>query len=128
MDVDLSTDLDAFLPLVAPLPIEYLTRNRGGATWLVAVSGAQGASSVILTTRLPVITTGGFSGGDPAMTVDRLRDLLSSGALGYVMTGGGRGGPDGGGSQVTEWVRANCAAIPAAEYGSTTGRPLYRCG
>ncbi|MBB2911522.1 4-amino-4-deoxy-L-arabinose transferase-like glycosyltransferase [Streptosporangium becharense] len=110
--------------------IEYLRRNRGSATWLVAVGSAQSASSVILSTGLPVIAMGGFTGGDPAMTVDRLASLVSSGRLRYVMTGGGRGGPGGGGDTgVTEWVRANCTAVVAAEYGGATGQsPLYRCG
>ncbi|MGW0586971.1 glycosyltransferase family 39 protein [Streptosporangium sp. NPDC002607] len=111
-----------------PQMIEYLRRNRGGATWLVAVSSAQGASSAILSTGLPVIAMGGFTGSDPAMTVDRLNGLVSSGRLRYVMTGGGRGGPDGGGSQVTEWVRANCTAVKASEYGGSTDQSLYRCG
>ncbi|MFF5110961.1 hypothetical protein [Streptosporangium sp. NPDC000509] len=62
------------------------------------------------------------------MTVDRLKELVSSGQLRYVMTGGGdRGGPDRGDSRVTEWVRANCAAVEASEYGGSTGRSLYRC-
>ncbi|GAA3411912.1 glycosyltransferase family 39 protein [Streptosporangium vulgare] len=108
--------------------VDYLKRNRGGATWLVAVSSAQGASSVILSTGLPVIAMGGFTGSDPAMTVDRLKGLVSSGRLRYVMTGGGRGGPDRGDSQVTEWVRANCAAVEASEYGGSTDQSLYRCG
>ncbi|MFI6511139.1 glycosyltransferase family 39 protein [Streptosporangium sp. NPDC050855] len=106
----------------------YLTRNQGGATWLVAVSSAQSASSVILSTGRPVIAMGGFTGADPAMTVDRLRELVSSGRLRYVMTGGDRGGPGRGDSGVTGWVRADCAAVPAAEYGSTVDRSLYRCG
>ncbi|MFI6453228.1 hypothetical protein ACIBF6_16890 [Streptosporangium amethystogenes] len=44
------------------------------------------------------------------------------------MAGGGRGGPDGGGSQVTEWVRANCTAVKSSEYGGSTDQSLYRCG
>ncbi|WP_084195216.1 glycosyltransferase family 39 protein [Streptosporangium amethystogenes] len=108
--------------------IEYLRRNRDGATWLVAVSSARDASAAILSTGLPVIAMGGFTGSDPAMTVDRLDELVSSGRLRYVMTGGGRGGPDGGGSQVTEWVRANCTAVTASEYGGSTDQSLYRCG
>ncbi|MFI6884470.1 mannosyltransferase YkcB-related protein [Streptosporangium canum] len=115
--------------------IEYLTKNRGGATWLVAVGSAQSASSIILSTRLPVIAMGGFTGSDPAMTVDRLKELVSSGQLRYLMPGGGRGGfdgggPDGGGgSEVTAWAQANCTVVAPAEYGgSEEGQSLYRCG
>ncbi|GAA3089512.1 glycosyltransferase family 39 protein [Streptosporangium carneum] len=109
--------------------IAYLKKNMGGATWLVAVSSAQSASSAILSTGLPVIAMGGFTGGDPAMTVDRLKALVSSGELRHVIPGGGRGGPDAGGSEVSAWVQANCTAVTAAEYGGAQdGQSLYRCG
>ncbi|MEV8632725.1 glycosyltransferase family 39 protein [Streptosporangium sp. NPDC051023] len=109
--------------------IAFLRKNMGGATWLVAVSSAQSASSVILSTGLPVIAMGGFTGSDPAMTVDRLKGLVASGELRYVIPGGDRGGPDAGGSEVNTWVQANCTAVAAAEYGGTQdGQSLYRCG
>ncbi|WP_326823904.1 glycosyltransferase family 39 protein [Streptosporangium sp. NBC_01756] len=110
--------------------VEYLKKNRGGATWLVAVGSAQSASSVILSTGLPVLAMGGFTGSDPAMTVDRLKQLVSAGQLRYVLPGGGRGGPGGGGdSEVNAWVQANCTAVTPAEYGGTEGgESLYRCG
>ncbi|OUC86705.1 glycosyl transferase family 39, partial [Streptosporangium minutum] len=112
---------------------EYLRKNRGGATWLVAVSSAQSASSLILSTRLPVIAMGGFTGSDPAMTVERLKELVSSGQLRYLMPGGGRGGPGGpgggGGSEATAWAQANCTVVAPAEYGGAEGgQSLYRCG
>ncbi|MFD8563277.1 glycosyltransferase family 39 protein [Streptosporangium canum] len=109
---------------------EYLRKNRGGATWLVAVGSARSASSLILSTRLPVIAMGGFTGSDPAMTVQRLKELLSSGQLRYLMPDGGRGGPGGGGgSEVAAWAQANCTVVAPAEYGGTEGgQSLYRCG
>lgn len=110
--------------------VAYLRKNMGGATWLAAVSSAQSASSVILSTGLPVMAMGGFTGSDPAMTVERLKALVASGELRYVIPGGGRGGPDGGGSEVTAWVSANCAVVAPTEYGGSTedGQSLYRCG
>ncbi|MFF0576205.1 mannosyltransferase YkcB-related protein [Streptosporangium saharense] len=110
--------------------VAYLRKNMGGATWLAAVGSAQSASSVILSTGLPVMAMGGFTGSDPAMTVERLQALVASGELRYVIPGGGRGGPDGGGSEVTAWVSANCAAVAPTEYGGSTedGQSLYRCG
>ncbi|MFG3436641.1 glycosyltransferase family 39 protein [Nonomuraea sp. NPDC047897] len=89
--------------------VAYLQANQGTATWLVAVAGAQQASSIILATGEPVIAMGGFTGRDPAMTVARLRDLVASGRLRYVLTGGG--GPGRGDSEVTDWVRRTCAAV-----------------
>ncbi|GIH92692.1 glycosyltransferase family 39 protein [Planobispora siamensis] len=111
--------------------IEYLRRNRGGASWLVAVSSAQSASSIILSTGQPVIAMGGFTGSDPAMTVDRLKEFVSSGRLAYLMLGGGRGGPGGGGgSEVNTWVQANCTVVAPSEYGGQESEQssLHRCG
>ncbi|MFG1754802.1 glycosyltransferase family 39 protein [Streptosporangium sandarakinum] len=119
--------------------LDYLERNQGSATWLVAVDSAQSAASAILSTGRPVIAMGGFSGSDPAMSVTRIKELVSTGRLRYVLPGGGPGGPGGpggfggpggrGNSEAFAWVQANCAVVPAAEYGGTgDDRPLYRCG
>jgi len=85
----------------------YLVANRGGATWIVAVSGADRAGSIELATGLPVMAMGGFNGGDPAPTLDQLKAYVASGQLRYVLLGSG-GGPGGGGSSaITDWVTAN---------------------
>ncbi|MGR6916566.1 glycosyltransferase family 39 protein [[Actinomadura] parvosata] len=89
---------------------KYLVANQGGATWLVAVSSAQQASGLILSTGRPVIAMGGFTGSDPAMTVARLQALVSSGQLRYVLSDSG-GGPGRGNTEVTTWVRQNCSAV-----------------
>lgn len=100
--------------------IKYLEANQGSATWLVAVSSAQSASSIILQTGKPVIAMGGFTGSDPAMTVTRLKALIASGELRYVMAGESRGGPGGGNNEVTTWIQANCQAIEGQD-------TLYTC-
>ncbi|MCK2217226.1 glycosyltransferase family 39 protein [Actinomadura sp. ATCC 31491] len=89
---------------------KYLISNQGRATWLVAVNSAQQAGGLILATGKPVIAMGGFTGSDPAMTVDRLGQLVSSDRLRYVLTGDG-GGPGRGNSEVTTWVQENCTAV-----------------
>lgn len=89
---------------------KYLLANQGEATWLVAVNSAQQASGLILSTREPVIAMGGFTGSDPAMTVDGLRSLVSSGRLRFVLSGDG-GGPGRGDTEVTSWVQENCTAV-----------------
>ncbi|MFC5829360.1 ArnT family glycosyltransferase [Nonomuraea insulae] len=90
---------------------KYLVANQGKATWLVAVNSAMQASGLILSTGKPVMAMGGFTGSDPAMTVDRLQSLVSSGQLRYVMSGGEGGGPGRGDTEVTTWVQANCTAV-----------------
>lgn len=110
--------------------VSYLEKNQGEASWLVAISSAQGASSTILSTGKPVLAMGGFTGSDPAMTVDKLKEYVAAGKLKYILVGaGGRGGPDSGGSEVTDWVKANGTLVDAAEYGGTEANTtLYKLG
>jgi len=110
------------------------------ATWLVAVPSAQEASTIILLTGRPVIAMGGFTGGDPAMTVDELQRYVREGRLRYIILGGRMGPGGGANSAVTAWVQKNGTAVSAGEYASTaddsatsggagdTGAQLYRFG
>ncbi|MBC6466427.1 glycosyltransferase family 39 protein [Actinomadura alba] len=100
--------------------ISYLRKNEGNATWLVAVSSAQSASSIILETGRPVIAMGGFTGSDPAMTVEKLRGYVTAGKLRYVMTGDRRLGR-GGDTTLTTWIEDNCKVVQASEYGGNAG-------
>ncbi|WP_067823455.1 glycosyltransferase family 39 protein [Actinomadura kijaniata] len=110
--------------------ISYLEKNRGSARWLVAVSSAQQASSLILRTGEPVIAMGGFTGGDPAMTVAKLQRYVERGELRHVLVNGQGGGfgPDRGNSEVTAWVQQHGTLVSAGEYGGTSdsGAQLYR--
>ncbi|GAA2440381.1 hypothetical protein GCM10010191_65130 [Actinomadura vinacea] len=118
--------------------IDYLRQNRNGAAWLVAVASSMEASSIILETGEPVIAMGGFTGRDPAMTVAKLQEYVTSGKLRYVLVNGqGRGGPGGGSSEVTEWVQQNGTLVDAGAYGGSSsasssggdsGARLYKLG
>jgi 4-amino-4-deoxy-L-arabinose transferase-like glycosyltransferase len=112
----------------------YLKEHRGDTRWLVAVDGADQAASIQLVTNEPVMAMGGFSGNDPAPTLERLKAYIRSGELRYVFVGGRRG-PDGGafgpgigprGSNVTaersQWVVQSCQAVTV---GGASG--LYDC-
>ncbi|MBE3009729.1 glycosyltransferase family 39 protein [Microbispora sp. NEAU-D428] len=109
----------------------YLKRNKGSATWLVAVDSAQSASSLILSTGEPVIAMGGFTGSDPAMTVEKLQRYVTEGKLTYILIGDGGFGPSrGASSDVTAWVKKHGTQVEAAEYGGTdgSGSSLYKLG
>ncbi|XVQ83238.1 ArnT family glycosyltransferase [Microbispora siamensis] len=113
----------------------YLKRNKGSATWLVAVDSAQSASSLILSTGEPVIAMGGFTGSDPAMTVEKLQRYVAEGKLTYILIGDGGFGPSrGASSEVTAWVKAHGTQVEAAEYEGTdggadgSGSSLYKLG
>ena len=71
--------------------IKYLEAHRGTAKYLVAVSGSGSAAPIIVATGEPVVTIGGFNGGDPAPTVSQLAALVRSGRLKYVVLGGAGG-------------------------------------
>ena len=97
---------------------EFLVANQGGATWIVAVSGANEAGSIELATGLPVMAMGGFNGGDPAPTLAQLQGYVASGQLRFVLIGGGGGGPSGGSSAISDWVSANGTVVSEVGNGS----------
>lgn len=97
--------------------IAYLEANRGDAKWLVAVTSANQAAPLIIASREPVMAMGGFSGGDPAPTVDQLARLVQAGDLRFVMAGGA---PRGGAAEISAWVLATCTPVnPVLYLGST---------
>ena len=76
--------------------IAYLEANQGSAKYLVAATGSQTTAPIIIATGKPVVTIGGFNGGDNAPTVAQLAAMVAAGELKYVLLGGGGGGPGGG--------------------------------
>ena len=72
--------------------LDYVTSNRGGAKYLLAVFGAQTAASYITESGgQEILPIGGFSGEDPAPTLAKFQALVSSGELHFVLTGGDGG-------------------------------------
>jgi 4-amino-4-deoxy-L-arabinose transferase-like glycosyltransferase len=110
--------------------IDYLVANAGSARWIVAANGSQSAAVLQLEAGLPVMTMGGFSGGDPTPTLAELRAYVASGAVRFVLVDtGGRGGPGGpaGSNSVSgarsAWVTSACT--PVTVDGVTAA--LYDC-
>ncbi len=89
--------------------ITYLKKHQDGAAWLVAVATDQTASSIILESGEPVISMGGWSGSDNAMTLAKLKSLVKSGKLHYIVVSGDSG--RGGNSEITAWVKKNGTAV-----------------
>lgn len=104
--------------------IDYLVANRGEATWLVAVSGANEAGSIQLESGVPVMAMGGFMGSDPAPTLDQLKAYVASGELRFVLGGGQGGGMGGGDSSRSAWLVEACTVV---DLGSTASSTLYDC-
>jgi len=74
-----------------PLLDQYLLANRGSATWIVAVSGAQQAATIELATGAPVMAMGGFTGSDATPTLAELQADVAAGKLRYILIGGNGG-------------------------------------
>ncbi len=112
--------------------IDYLLANRGGATWLVAVNSANRAAPIQLATGVPVMAMGGFTGSDPAPTLDQLKSYIASGQLRFVLVDGGGASAPGGvssgvGTTRDAWVTATCTAVHADSGGGVLGGGLYDC-
>ena len=109
----------------------YLTSHRGSAEYIVAAFGSQSSASIIIATGEPVITIGGFNGGDPAPTLTQFEHLVAEGKVRYVLVssgggpgggaGGGPGGGAGGTSSISTWVVAHGKEVPSSAYGSSSG-------
>ncbi|MEU6551143.1 glycosyltransferase family 39 protein [Streptomyces sp. NPDC046915] len=110
--------------------ISYLKKHQDGAAWLVAVATDQTASSIILESGEPVISMGGWSGSDDAMTLAKLKSLVKAGKLHYIVVGdGGQGSGQGSNSEITAWVKKHGTAVKSSAYGSgstSTSSGLYR--
>ena len=102
--------------------LEYLVANRGGATWLVAVTGAGQAASIQLASGIPVMAMGGFLGMDPAPTLDQLQAYVRDGNLRYVLAGGPGGGPGVAGAH-TRWLTSACTPVRVGSMEAT----LFDC-
>ncbi len=102
---------------------DYLVANRGSARWIVAVTSANQAGSIELATGEPVMAMGGFTGSDPAPTLEQFQSFVASGALRFVIVGGQGGGPGGGSdtSARTSWIEASCTAM------TSVSASLYDC-
>ncbi|MEU5696298.1 glycosyltransferase family 39 protein [Actinosynnema sp. NPDC020468] len=92
-------------------------------TWAAATTSAQGAASLELASGKAVIGIGGWSGGDPAPTLEEFKQYVAEGDIGYYVAGGGMGGgPGGGNSDITAWVEANFTARTVG------GQTVYKLG
>jgi 4-amino-4-deoxy-L-arabinose transferase-like glycosyltransferase len=87
---------NAFDTGIAGLAAWLEEHEQQGGTWDLAVSSAMNASTLIADYDVPVLALGGFSGSDPTITVSQFGDLVASGQVRYVLTGGGIGGFIGG--------------------------------
>jgi 4-amino-4-deoxy-L-arabinose transferase-like glycosyltransferase len=107
--------------------VSYLQAHRGKATYLVAAFTSHSSAPIIIASGDPVITIGGFNGGDPAPTLTQFERLVATGQVRYVLVsgnggfGGGPGGGAGSGSSISQWVVAHGKEVPSSSYGASGG-------
>ncbi|WP_409463496.1 ArnT family glycosyltransferase [Amycolatopsis sp. GA6-003] len=80
----------------------------GGTTtkWAAATTGSQSAASLELASGKSVIGIGGWSGNDPAPTLEEFKQYVAAGEVAYYVDGGRAGESN----DIAEWVAANFAA------------------
>jgi len=112
--------------------LAYLKANSNGEKYFLAVLSQNEASGYILSEGIGnIMTLGGFSGRDQALTLAEFQQKIANGEVRYFYLGGDRqmgagdgnnsnaanANPNGGGrfnanSEITEWVQANCSQVP----------------
>jgi 4-amino-4-deoxy-L-arabinose transferase-like glycosyltransferase len=119
--------------------IRYLVAHRGNTRYLAAIGGSLVAAPIILATRQPVVTMGGFAGTDVAPTALQLQQLITAGQLRFVLMSdtapaaiaGLNGLGLGGGEVRARWVTSHCTATGVApEVTSALGvwrQRIYDC-
>ncbi|HEY4752481.1 MAG TPA: hypothetical protein VIH37_04290, partial [Candidatus Limnocylindrales bacterium] len=107
--------------------LSYLEANQGSTTWLLAVSDSTSAAQIELASGRAVMSIGGFTGSDDALSLGQLKADVASGKLKYILVGGQGGGPGGMGrgasSDIASWVQSTCTAVTV----NGTATSVYDC-
>ena len=105
--------------------LDYLLANADPDSYLVATVSAHDASPYILTTLRPVLTFGGFSGGDNVVDVDQLAHKVADGELRFVLTDDGLARQK---REIGAWLTDNCTTvtIPGATQPGLASNPMPR--
>jgi len=106
--------------------IEYVTKNTTNEKYFFITTDASTAESYIISTGKAVVAMGGFSGSDPALTVEKLEQMVKDKEVKYFLIPSGsgigdRGGAGGGSTEVLNWIRTHSTEVPQTEWKSSTG-------
>ncbi|TGE32082.1 glycosyltransferase family 39 protein [Desulfosporosinus sp. Sb-LF] len=106
--------------------LAYLTANNTGEKYLFATTNAGTAEAYIINTGKAVMAMGGFSGSDPILTVDKLKQMVANKEVKYFLSSSG--GPGGGSSDVQAWIIQNGKVVPQTEWQSSTNNGNFQGG
>ncbi|MGW5752394.1 glycosyltransferase family 39 protein [Nocardia rhamnosiphila] len=91
-----------------------LQQNAGSYTWAAATVSSMNAAGYQLAGDVPVMSIGGFGGGDPSPTLEQFQRYVAGGAIHYFIAGGRGGGPGSASqseaSKIAQWVQDNYTA------------------
>ena len=87
--------------------LDYLQANTQDVKYLLAVPSSQQGAQYVIETGRPVLYMGGFSGGDPVVTVADLKELVANGELRYILYGGDRGNNQ----EISNWLTSACTVV-----------------
>jgi 4-amino-4-deoxy-L-arabinose transferase-like glycosyltransferase len=101
---------------------KYLLSHTTNETWIVAEPSSMSAAELIIETGKPVMSLGGFAGGDQVLTVDEMKQMVADGEVRFFYLSGGQGGggSNSGNSAIFTWVQNTCTAVSSAEWGGIT--------
>ncbi|WP_160676056.1 glycosyltransferase family 39 protein [Clostridium sp. C8-1-8] len=110
-----STDFNNIKKLV-----QFLEANKGKEQYLVAVPSANTyASDLILKTGEPIMTIGGYSGGDKIISLDQFKDIVSSGNLKYaIVSNNGRMRSTN--NDIMNWIKNNGKLVPDNQWNNSS--------
>jgi hypothetical protein len=121
-----------------PKLIAFLEYHHGRADYLLAAVSARQAAADHIATGKPVMALGGFSGGDPILTVDDFARLVAEHRVRFALIGDGSERNrqvfgEGRQKPLIDWIQANgkrvdaerwLTPITAADPGTASGRAL----
>jgi len=94
--------------------ISFLRDHRTVERYLVAAADIHPLAPIIIESGEPVLPYGGFSGGDPILSIEQFEAMVRAGELRYVLLAEsfspGRFGPSRE-DRIGVWVRANGARV-----------------
>jgi len=98
--------------------LAYLTANNTGEKFLFATTNVGTAEAYIIQSGQAVMAMGGFSGSDPILTVDKLKQMIANNEIKYFLSSSG--GPGRGNKDVQTWISQNGKVVPQSEWQSST--------
>jgi 4-amino-4-deoxy-L-arabinose transferase-like glycosyltransferase len=92
--------------------------QSAGTKWAATTVGTMQAAPLALDSGADVMAIGGFSGRDPAPSLEQFQSYVAAGQVHYFIAGGGFGG-ERGGSTIGAWVEQHFTATTVG------GHPVY---